>query len=152
MLADPPLELDLVAFVTDAEEKVLSDSALARPPPLSSISPSSTFLKHQAARVRLETGANGESRLAVDLDELSLPGVRGRRRCIPGRRPDLRRTRACGTDPARSGRRPVGTDRRGRWDNQEQPGAGCLLSTRRPVTFPASATVTRNRWPASRSG
>ncbi|HZM65493.1 MAG TPA: TerD family protein [Nakamurella sp.] len=65
-LADPPLELDVVAFVTDAEEKVLSDEHFVF----------FNALETPGGEVRLEIETNGESRLAVDLDELSIPGVR----------------------------------------------------------------------------
>jgi DNA polymerase-3 subunit epsilon len=65
-LADPPLELDVVAFVTDAEENVLSDEHFVF----------FNALETSGGEVRLEIETNGESRLAVDLDELSLPGVR----------------------------------------------------------------------------
>ena len=53
-------------FVTDAEEKVLSDEHFVF----------FNALETPGGEVRLEIETNGESRLAVDLDELSLPGVR----------------------------------------------------------------------------
>ena len=65
-LADPPLELDVVAFVTDADEKVLSDEHFVF----------FNALETPGREVRLEIETNGESRLVVDLDELSNPGVR----------------------------------------------------------------------------
>lgn len=65
-LADPPLELDVVAFVTDADEKVISDEHFVF----------FNALETPGREVRLEIETNGESRLVVDLDELSNPGVR----------------------------------------------------------------------------
>jgi DNA polymerase-3 subunit epsilon len=65
-LADPPLELDVVALVTDADEKVLSDEHFVF----------FNALETPGREVRLEIETNGESRLVVDLDELSNPGVR----------------------------------------------------------------------------
>lgn len=65
-LADPPLELDVVAFVTDAGEKVLSDEHFVF----------FNAMETPGREVRLEIETNGESRLVVDLDELSTPGVR----------------------------------------------------------------------------
>lgn len=125
-LADPPLELDVVAFVADAEERVLSDEHFVF----------FNALETPGGEVRLEIETNGESRLAVDLDELSLPGVR----VVVGA--SLAGDRTFGElGPVEltlrdRGRHPVGTDRRGRRDDREQSGAGGFLSTRRPVAFP----------------
>jgi DNA polymerase-3 subunit epsilon len=65
-LADPPLELDVVAFVTHAGEKVISDQHFVF----------FNALETPGREVRLEIETNGESRLVVDLYELSNPGVR----------------------------------------------------------------------------
>ena len=65
-LADPPLELDVVAFVTDADEKVLSDAHFVF----------FNALESPGGEVQLEPESNGETRLSMDLDELAVPGLR----------------------------------------------------------------------------
>ena len=125
-VADPPLELDVVAFVTDAKENVLSDEYFVF----------FNALETPAGEVRLEIETNGESSLAVDLDELSLPGVR----VIVGA--SLAGGRTFGElGPVEltlreSRRRALGADRGGCRNDREQPGAGRVLPTRRPVAFP----------------
>lgn len=62
----PAVELDVVAFVTDADEKVLSDEYFLF----------YNNLGTPARDVRLDLGSSGEARLSFDLDELAQPGVR----------------------------------------------------------------------------
>lgn len=64
-LNDPPLELDVFAFITDEREKVLSDDHFVF----------FNALRSPGGGVELDLENDGENRLAIDLDELALPGV-----------------------------------------------------------------------------
>lgn len=65
-LADPSLEVDVVALVVDGDERVLSDDHLVY----------FNALSTPEGSVRLNLDTLGEAELAVDLDELPGPGVK----------------------------------------------------------------------------
>lgn len=65
-LADPPLEIDVVALVVDVHEKVLSDDHFVF----------FNSLQTPGGSVLLDVDTDGEAEVTLNLDELSNPGVR----------------------------------------------------------------------------